>query len=84
MIKGNKVDYVKRYRDLVDKVERGEINIGDACYEIAGGMAMSVLREDIKLAEIMREAEELKESSIKIKGNNDQRWIKLKSMIQNW
>jgi hypothetical protein len=80
---GNKIDFIKRYKELVGKVENGEIAIGDACYEIGRGMAVRALREDRKLEGIMREAEEFELSTRETQGSREERWAKLKSKIEN-
>lgn len=79
---GNKMDFIQRYKELVGKVEKGEITIGDACYEIGRGMAMRALREDQKLEEIMREAEEFESFPKETQRNREARWAKLKSKIE--
>lgn len=79
----NKRDFMKRYKALVEKVDKGEISIRDACYEMAGGMAISVLREDIKLEQIMREAGELGEPAGKVRGSENKQWERIKNQIQN-
>lgn len=81
-MKVNKRDFMKRYKTLVEKVEKGEISIRDACYEMAGGMAMGVLREDARLEQIMREAGELGEPEGRIRGNENQQWERIKTQIQ--
>jgi hypothetical protein len=79
---GNKLDFIKRYKELVGKVEKGEITIGDACYEIGRGMAVRTLRIDPKLEGIMREAEEFELSTKETQGSRVERWTKLKSKIE--
>ncbi len=81
-MKVNKRDFMKRYKTLVEKVEKGEISIRDACYEMAGGMMMGVLREDVKLEQIMREAGELGEESGKVRGSENRQWERIKGQIQ--
>lgn len=81
-MKGNKLDYMKRYKTLVEKVERGEIAVGDACHEMAGGMAMGILRKDAKLEKVMLEAGELEVAIKQKQGNRENRWAKLKDQIQ--
>lgn len=79
---GNKKDFIKRYKELVEKVEKGEITIGDACYEIGRGMSMRALREDPKLEEIMREAEEFESFPKETQRHREERWSKLKSKTE--
>ncbi|OGM94725.1 hypothetical protein A2524_02430 [Candidatus Wolfebacteria bacterium RIFOXYD12_FULL_48_21] len=80
---GNKIDFIKRYKELVEKVEKGEIAIGDACYEIGRGMAVRTLRIDPKLEGIMREAEEFESSPKETQGSREERWAKLKNKIES-
>ncbi len=79
---GNKLDFIKRYKEVVGKVEKGEITIGDACYEIGRGMSVRALRVDPKLEEIMREAEEFESFPKETQRSREERWAKIKSKIE--
>ena len=80
---GNKPEFIKLCKELVLKVDRGEMPFENACHKIGGEIFKKDLKNNPELIGIIEEALDLELGVVFVGSTIDDRWEALKKKIKS-